>query len=156
MRTTIIALGTKQPSWVQLGYQTYSERIPKPYTPQLLELPLPTRAPHTPVGRCVREEGMRVIATLPKAAHVVLLDERGSSWSSKQLLQEWMGWNQRGMPVALLIGGPDGHAPEVQERAHQRWSLSPLTLPHGLVRVLLVEQLYRAWSMMHGHPYHRD
>ena len=97
-----------------------------------------------------------MLAAIPRGARVVALDERGAQWRSTELAQRIGEWQDSWREVALLIGGPDGHAPAVQSRADERWSLSTLTLPHGLARVLVAEQLYRAWSLRAGHPYHRE
>lgn len=155
MRITIIAVGERPPGWVSDGYADYARRLPKPYAPELVELPLGRRGKGIDPVRAIADEGARVVAALPKQAHIVLLDERGQSWTSVQLSQQLAGWSQDGRDVALVIGGPDGHAPAVVALATKRWSLSALTLPHALVRVVLAEQLYRAWTLMQGHPYHR-
>jgi 23S rRNA (pseudouridine1915-N3)-methyltransferase len=155
MRILIVAVGEKPPAWVRDGFVDYVRRLPKPYAPELIEIPLGRRGKGQDSARAIADEGVRVIAALPKQAHVVALDERGASWTSIALSQQLAGWSQAGRDVAILIGGPDGHAPAVMALAAQRWSLSALTLPHALVRVLLAEQLYRAWSLLQGHPYHR-
>jgi 23S rRNA (pseudouridine1915-N3)-methyltransferase len=155
VRIVILAVGEKPPAWVRDGFTDYARRLPKPWAPELVELPLGLRGKGADPARAIADEGARVLSALPKSAHVVALDERGSAWTSVQLSQRMAAWAQAGDPVALLIGGPDGHAPEVMQRAHERWSLSPLTLPHALVRVLLAEQLYRGWTLLQGHPYHR-
>lgn len=155
MRIVLIAVGEKPPAWVRDGFADYARRLPKPWTPELVELPLGTRSKAADPARAIADEGTRVLATLPKSAHVVALDERGSAWTSVQLSQRMAAWAQGGDPVALLVGGPDGHAPAVLPRVRERWSLSPLTLPHALVRVLVAEQLYRGWTLLQGHPYHR-
>jgi 23S rRNA (pseudouridine1915-N3)-methyltransferase len=155
VRIVILAVGEKPPAWVRDGFADYARRLPKPWAPELVELSLGMRGKGADPARAIADEGARVLAALPKSAHVVALDERGSAWTSVQLSQRMAAWAQAGDPVALLIGGPDGHAPEVMQRARERWSLSPLTLPHALVRVLLVEQLYRGWTLLQGHPYHR-
>ncbi len=155
MKIAIIAVGEKPPAWVRDAYGDYVKRLPKPYAPELIELPLGKRAGSSDPARAIADEGTRVLAALPKQAHVVALDERGAAWTSVELSRQLAHWSREGQDVALLIGGPDGHAPAVMARAQQRWSLSNLTLPHALVRVLLAEQLYRAWTLMQGHPYHR-
>ena len=105
--------------------------------------------------RATHDEGGRVLAALPKNTLVVALDGRGREWSSQQLSQRLEHWRGQGRDLAFLIGGPEGHAPEVLQRADETWSLGPLTLPHMLVRLLVAEQLYRAASMLANHPYHR-
>ena len=155
MRIALIAVGDKPPSWVRDGYADYAKRLPHPHAPALVEIPPGARGATRDPVRAIADEGARVIAALPKNAFVVLLDERGSSWSTAELAKQTEAWERGGRDVALLIGGADGHAPEVSARADSRWSLSPLTLPHMLVRLLVIEQLYRAWSLRKGHPYHR-
>jgi len=143
------------PAWVQEGFGSYRKRLPRHIELQLEELPLGSRS-----GRrgpeAVEREGERMLRHLKTASCIVALDERGESWSSRELAQRLDGWLQEQPQVHFLIGGPDGLAAECLQRAHTRWSLSRLTLPHGLVRVIVAEQLYRAWTLLSGHPYHRD
>ena len=155
MRIALLAVGTKPPDWVRSGFEEYRKRLPKPYAPELIELAAGTRGPGRDAARAIADEGARVLAAVPRGARLVLLDERGKPWSSTQLSSELAAWSQDGRDIALAIGGADGHAPEVSARADQRWSLGPLTLPHMLVRLVVIEQLYRAWTLMTGHPYHR-
>ena len=155
MRIAILAVGQKPPDWVRAGFEEYRKRLPKPYAPELIELAAGTRGASRDPARAIADEGARVLAAVPKGARLVLLDERGKPWSSTQLSSELNAWSQDGRDVAIAIGGADGHAPEVSAKAEQRWSLGPLTLPHMLVRLVLIEQLYRAWTLMTGHPYHR-
>lgn len=156
MRIVLIAVGEKPPGWVREGFAEYAKRLPKPFAPQLVELPLGHRGKGSDPARAVASEGERVLAALPKNARLIALDERGKSWTSMDLARELAGWQHDGRDVAFVIGGPDGHAPAVLARADRRWSLGPLTLPHMLVRLVLVEQVYRAWTIQQGHPYHRE
>lgn len=153
MRIRILTISERQPDWVNQGFAEYARRLPKHLAPELIELPLAKRREEG--MRAKAEEGERLLAALPKSAHVVAMDERGAEWSSMQLAEQLGHWQQSGNDIALLIGGPDGLAPEILAAARQRWSLSRLTLPHGLVRVVLAEQIYRAHSILEGHPYHR-
>lgn len=155
MRFRLIAVGTRQPSWVRDGYEEYARRLPPEMTLELVEIALGPRTGGA-TERALEREGERVIAAIPKGARVVALDERGVQWRSLELAQRLGEWQQSWRDVALLIGGPDGHAPAAAARADERWSLSALTLPHGLARVLVAEQLYRACSIRSGHPYHRE
>jgi 23S rRNA (pseudouridine1915-N3)-methyltransferase len=155
VRIALIAVGDKPPSWVRDGYADYAKRLPHPHAPALVEIPPGARSATRDPARAIAEEGARVMAALPKNAWVVALDERGAPWRTIDLAKQTESWERSGRDVALLIGGADGHAPDVVARADAKWSLSPLTLPHMLVRLLVIEQLYRAWSIRKGHPYHR-
>lgn len=153
MRIRILTISDRQPEWVNQAFAEYARRLPKHLAPELVELPLAKR--RDDLARAKSEEGERLLAAMPKSAHVVALDERGAQWGSVELSEQLARWQQSGNDIVLLIGGPDGLAPELLSAARQRWSLSKLTLPHGLVRVLLAEQIYRAHSILEGHPYHR-
>jgi 23S rRNA (pseudouridine1915-N3)-methyltransferase len=122
---------------------------------ELIELKPGIRGKGRDDARAIQDEGAAILAALPQDIHVVALDGRGRAWSSEELAGQLAKWRMTGRDLAFLIGGPDGHAPDVLARADQRWSLGPLTLPHMLVRLVLAEQLYRATTIMAGHPYHR-
>jgi len=143
------------PAWVNDGYQEYARRLPRECSLSLTEIPLGQRAKSSAVERAIAEEGARMLAAIPANQRVIALDVKGRSWSTEQLAGQLGLWMQDGRNVSLLVGGPDGLSADCLVRAEQRWSLSPLTLPHPLVRVLLAEQLYRAWTVTTGHPYHR-
>jgi len=155
MQITLIAVGTRMPAWVTEGYREYARRMPRECSLALTEVPLGRRGKSQPVERAVGEEGSRMLAAINEKQRVIALDVGGRGWSTEQLAGELDGWMQGARDVSLLVGGPDGLAADCLARADQRWSLSPLTLPHPLVRVVLAEQLYRAWTLMSGHPYHR-
>jgi len=155
MNIKLIAIGNRMPAWVNEGYREYARRLPRECRLNLTEIPLGQRVKSKTVERAVAEEGKRMLAELSAGEHVIALDVKGRSWSTEQLAGQFQQWMQEGRGISLLIGGPDGLSGPCLERAQQRWSLSPLTLPHALVRVLLAEQLYRAWTVMVGHPYHR-
>lgn len=155
MRLTLITASNRQPRWITEGFDDYARRLRAPVTLELKELPLGRRTASAPPQAALAREGERMLAALPRDAHVVALDERGSAWSTAELAARLNAWRADGRPVCLLVGGPDGLAPPCVERAAERWSLSPLTLPHGLVRVVVAEALYRAASLLEGHPYHR-
>jgi 23S rRNA (pseudouridine1915-N3)-methyltransferase len=129
--------------------------MPRECSLVLNEIPLAQRSKSQAIERAVNEEGKRMLAALSDRQQVIALDVKGRSWSTEQLAQQLDNWKQDGRDISLLVGGPDGLAAECLQRAEQVWSLSSLTLPHPLVRVLLAEQLYRAWSLNSGHPYHR-
>jgi 23S rRNA (pseudouridine1915-N3)-methyltransferase len=158
MPLRLIAVGTRMPSWVDLAYTDYARRLRGSHRLELTEVPLARRSAAdsaAQIARLVAEEGRRTLSLLGPQAVVVALDERGTEYSSRELAKKLPLWLREGV-VNFLIGGPDGFAPEVLARASERWSLSKMTLPHGLARVLLAEQLYRAVCLNAGHPYHRD
>ena len=155
MRIHLIAVGTKMPAWVTQGFEEYARRLPADCALQLVEIAAGKRGKNADIARITRDEGERTLAAIPKGARVVALDVKGRSWSTGQLSQQLDGWRHEGRDIALLVGGPEGLAAECLAHAEQCWSLSPLTLPHPLVRIVVAEQLYRAWSILHGHPYHR-
>ncbi|HET7359736.1 MAG TPA: 23S rRNA (pseudouridine(1915)-N(3))-methyltransferase RlmH [Rhodanobacteraceae bacterium] len=155
MHLRIIAIGERMPAWVADGFAEYARRLAHDLPVELVELKPGLRGKGRDPARAIADEGAAVLAALPRDAHVVALDGRGKSWSSEQLAAQLDAWRMSGRDVALLVGGPDGHAAAVLARADQCWSLGPLTLPHMLVRLLLIEQLYRATTILAGHPYHR-
>ena len=156
MRIYLIAVGTRMPAWVVDAYQEYAKRLPRECALRLVEIPLSKRRKSLSSSQAAEDEGQHLLASLPKDCTVIALDVRGNSWSTEELavrLQDWLG---SGRDVALLIGGPDGLSADCLKRADLKWSLSALTYPHSLVRVVLAEQLYRAWTINTGHPYHRS
>ena len=155
MQIHLIAVGEKMPRWVQEGYSEYAKRLPAECALRLVEIPAGKRGKNTDIARAVRDESKRTLAAVPKGATVVALEVGGRSWSTAQLARQLGDWMGRGQDLALLVGGPDGLGEAARQAARQHWSLSPLTLPHPLVRVVLAEQLYRAWSILRNHPYHR-
>jgi 23S rRNA (pseudouridine1915-N3)-methyltransferase len=155
MRVKLIAVGTRMPAWVAHGIVEYVPRLPRPWRFEIAEIPVAARGANADVGKLKQAEGQKMLRAVPDGAHVIALDERGALRNTAQWATSVQSWQRDGRDVALLIGGPDGLAPECTKRANEKWSLSPLTLPHGLARVLVVEQLYRAVSILEGHPYHR-
>ncbi len=143
------------PDWVAQGFAEYRKRLAHELPLELVELKPGARGKGRDDARAIHDEGAALLAALPRDAHAVALDGGGKPWSSDELAAQLARWRMSGRDLALLIGGPDGHAPEVLARAEQRWSLGPLTLPHMLVRLVLAEQLYRATTILAGHPYHR-
>lgn len=143
------------PAWVVAGFNEYAKRLPHACRLRLVEIAPAKRGRHPDVERMRREEGDRLLTAVPRAARVIALEVDGTSWRTEQLADRLRDWLQDGRDLALMVGGPDGLSAACRERAELCWSLSPLTLPHPLVRVLLAEQLYRAWSLVRGHPYHR-
>ena len=155
MRATLVAVGERAPDWVATGFSEYQKRLSHWLPLALHEVAPGVRGKGRDAARAMADEGGRVLAAIPRGALVVALDGRGTAHSSEQLAQRLARWRQGGRDVALLVGGPEGHAPEVLAAAEERWSLGPLTLPHMLVRLLVAEQLYRACSLLANHPYHR-
>lgn len=155
MKARLIAVGERAPDWVAAGYTDYSKRLSHWLPLELIEIAPGLRGKNRDAVRATADEGSRVLAALPKSAHVVALDGNGKMFSSQQLAQRMQQWRQQGRDLAFLIGGPEGHAPDVLAAAHEHWSLGTLTLPHMLVRLVVAEQLYRAASLLANHPYHR-
>jgi 23S rRNA (pseudouridine1915-N3)-methyltransferase len=155
MNIHLIAIGERMPGWVSQGFDEYAKRMPRECRLHLIEIGAGRRGRRVDLARTVRDEGRRMLAAIPKGARVIALEVGGRAWSTEQLSQQLDRWMGSGQDVALLVGGPEGLADEVRAAAEQQWSLSPLTLPHPLVRVILAEQLYRAWSILNHHPYHR-
>lgn len=155
MKARLISVGERMPDWVANGFAEYRKRLSHDLPLDLVEIPLGQRGKGRDSARAIADEGVAILAALPKDIHVVALDGRGKPWSSEQLAEQLAAWRMGGRDLAILIGGPDGHAADVLARADHRWSLGPLTLPHMLVRLLVAEQLYRAMSIIAGHPYHR-
>jgi 23S rRNA (pseudouridine1915-N3)-methyltransferase len=155
MRVSVIAVGTRMPAWVEQGVREYSQRMPREFNLQWREIPLARRAGGGGADQQRAREGEQMLRAIPAGDRVIALDVGGRSLSTGQLAQQLERWQMSGDSYSLLIGGPEGLAPACLERAGERWSLSALTLPHPLVRIILVEQLYRAWTITVNHPYHR-
>lgn len=155
MKVRLIAIGGKMPAWVTAGYEEYAKRLPQDLSLELVELPLGHRGKGADLARAMRQEGDQMLAAIPKGDRVVALDVGGRSWSTEQLAANLEDWRMDGRNLSLLVGGPDGLDPRCVAAADLKWSLSALTLPHPLVRVLLAEQLYRACTILQGHPYHK-
>jgi 23S rRNA (pseudouridine1915-N3)-methyltransferase len=155
MKLTIIAVGTRMPDWVQTGYNEYAKRLPRECALELREIALTTRGKNSDIGRAIEKESESILATIPAQERVIALDVTGKPQSTESLAAALRDWQMQGGNTSFLIGGPDGLSNQCLARAKERWSLSGLTLPHPLVRILLAEQLYRAWSLLQHHPYHR-
>ncbi len=155
MRVHLLAVGHKMPRWVRDGYHDYADRLRGELRLELKEISPGKRGRNTDVTRAIEQEGARLIAAIPRRARVVALDVEGGLWSTEQLSREVENWLAGGSDVALLVGGPEGLSRACLERADTRWSLSAMTYPHALVRIIVAEQLYRAISLLRNHPYHR-
>jgi 23S rRNA (pseudouridine1915-N3)-methyltransferase len=156
MHIHLIAVGTRMPSWIRQGYEDYARRLPRECSLRLVEIPPGRRSRTQSPAPAVEEESRRMLAAIPERSLVVALDVGGSAWDTPGLAARLQEWLQSGRDIVLLVGGPDGLSGDCLRRADLRWSLSALTLPHALVRVVLAEQLYRAWTIISGHPYHRS
>jgi 23S rRNA (pseudouridine1915-N3)-methyltransferase len=152
---TIVALGHKMPAWVQSGFDEYAKRMPPEARIELLELKPEDRTSKS-IENVLNSEAARIDAAVPRHAQRLVLDERGQRLTTRDLAQLFTGWMGEGVNPCFIIGSADGLAPSIKLSATQQFSLSGCTLPHGLVRVMLAEQLYRAWSLTQNHPYHRD
>ena len=156
MRIRLIAIGTRMPAWVTAGVEDYARRLRAKLRVDLIELAAAKRTASAEAGRAQADEGQRLLAALGRDDYVVALEERGKQRTTRELAQ-WLQLRMRqGRDLSLLIGGADGIDAAVLLRAEERWSLSQLTMPHAMVRILVFEQLYRANSLLLNHPYHRD
>ena len=155
MKLHIVAVGHKMPGWIAAGFDEYAKRMPPELRIELREIKPELRTGGRSAESVMAAERQKIEAALPKNARIVALDERGRDWTTMQLAQALPGWQQDGRDVAFVIGGADGLDPALKARADLLLRISSMTLPHGMVRVLLAEQLYRAWSITQNHPYHR-
>jgi len=155
MRLTIVAVGLKVPDWAQTAYDDYAKRFPPEIKVELKAVKTEPRASKT-LDTLLLAEKSRIEAAIPRGTHIVALDERGTNVTTVALAERLKAWQLLGDDVAIVIGGPDGLEASFKKAAHERLRLSDLTLPHAMVRVLLIEQLYRAWSITINHPYHRE
>jgi 23S rRNA (pseudouridine1915-N3)-methyltransferase len=155
MKLFILAVGHKMPGWVSNAFDEYTKRMPPELRIELREIKAEQRSAGRPAHSVMAAERTRIEAALPRQATLVMLDEHGHDWTTLQLAQALPRWQGAGQDVAFVIGGADGLDPALKARADLLLRLSSLTLPHGMVRVLLAEQLYRAWSITQNHPYHR-
>jgi 23S rRNA (pseudouridine1915-N3)-methyltransferase len=155
VRLIIVAVGLRVPDWAQTAWEDYAKRFPHELKVELKAVKTEPRGSKT-LDTLYAAERARIEAAIPKGARVIALDERGSNLSTQALAQRLTDWQLGGGDVALIIGGPDGIDPAFRQQAHERIRLSDMTLPHAFARVLLIEQLYRAWSINANHPYHRE
>ena len=156
MRVSIICVGHKMPAWIKTGFGEYVKRLPPEVRIELVELKPEDKTSGKTVDKAKALEGERILAAIPEGATVYALDEKGRSVTTQGLAVMLAGWMRDATHPAFVVGGADGLSDEVRARADKLLSLSALTLPHGLARVVLAEQLYRAWSILESHPYHRD
>ena len=156
MKLLIIAVGHRMPAWVQAGFDEFARRLPRELPLQLVEVKAEPRSGGKTVEAMMAAEASRIEAALPPRCRRVILDERGADLTTMALARRLESWQGEGDDVALIVGGPDGLAPAFKASAHEAVRLSSLTLPHALVRPLLAEALYRAWTVLKNHPYHRE
>lgn len=156
MKFFILAVGNKMPEWINAGFNEYVKRMPREAKIELIELKPESRTSGKTIAQIMEAEAQRILAALPPTAFRIALDERGITPDTRQLSTSMQRWLGEGYDVAFIIGGADGLHPSVKQAAQQQMALSALTLPHGMVRVLLAEQLYRAHSLLSNHPYHRE
>ncbi|WP_394175449.1 23S rRNA (pseudouridine(1915)-N(3))-methyltransferase RlmH [Thalassotalea litorea] len=156
MRITLIAVGNKMPAWIAQGFSEYARRFPRDLSFDLIEITPGKRGKNADIARILEKEGEQTMAAVPKGSRIVTLEVEGKPWTTPQLAQQLERWQMDGRDVALLVGGPEGLAPQCIQASEQKWSLSPLTLPHPMVRIMIAESLYRAWSINNNHPYHRE
>jgi 23S rRNA (pseudouridine1915-N3)-methyltransferase len=156
MKFLVVSVGHKMPDWITAGFNEYTKRMPREAKIELLEIKPEPRTSGKSTAQIMEAEAQRILAALPPSCLRVALDEHGASWTTRQLADKMGSWMGEGRDVAFIIGGADGLHESVKRAAHQLLALSALTLPHAMVRVLLAEQLYRAHSLLHNHPYHRE
>ncbi len=156
MKLQLVAVGTRMPAWVTTGFMEYQRRFPRDMALELIEIPAGKRGKNADIARILNKEGEQMLAAIPKGNHIVSLDLPGKTWDTPDLASQMSRWQLDGRDISLLIGGPEGLAPACKQAAAQSWCLSALTLPHPLVRIVVAESLYRAWSVNNNHPYHRE
>jgi 23S rRNA (pseudouridine1915-N3)-methyltransferase len=152
----LIAVGSRMPLWVNQGFKNYQKRLPPEYKLDLIVIAPSKRSKNHTISRLLKEEGEKISAAIPKQSRSIALDRKGQMWNTQQLAENLQQCQLERQNISLLIGGPDGLSESCLNNAKHIWSLSPLTLPHPLVRIIVIEQLYRAWSLLKGHPYHRE
>ena len=155
MQILLVAVGNRMPTWVTEGFQDYAKRLPRECELVLREIAPGKRGKNADLARIREEEGERILASLSRDDQVVALEVGGKPWDTVQLSNQVKDWMRDGRRIALMVGGPEGLSDACRARANQLWSLSPLTLPHPIVRIIVAEQIYRAWSLLNNHPYHR-
>lgn len=155
MKLTLITVGTRMPAWVEAGVAEYQKRLPRDFELKLVEVPLAQRTKTTNLAQAIEKEGEACLRAIPAGDFVVTLDVKGRPLSTEALATKVGELRDVGRHLSLLVGGPDGLAPACLARGDASWSLSALTFPHPLVRIIVAEQLYRVWSLLNNHPYHR-
>src|SRR3990167_3692758 len=155
MKIRLLTITHKSPSWIQEGYEDYAKRLPPHCSLEVVEIPAEKRTANADLKRLTEREGEKMLAAIKPNHRVIAMDIGGSLWSTEELSANLKRWLQDGKNIDLLVGGPEGLSPACLQKAEQKWSLSPLTFPHFLVRLIVAEQIYRAHSILQQHPYHR-
>jgi 23S rRNA (pseudouridine1915-N3)-methyltransferase len=156
MKIKLVSVASKMPKWVEAGYQEFAKRLPKDCALELIEIPLSKRGKNADINRLMNKERDLILAKIQQQDHVCALEVNGKPHTTSQLAERLDAWKNMGKNIVLLVGGPEGLHQDCRDRANELWSLSNLTLPHPIVRIVLAETLYRAWSVNAGHPYHRE
>ncbi|MCC2605633.1 23S rRNA (pseudouridine(1915)-N(3))-methyltransferase RlmH [Planctobacterium marinum] len=156
MQINVVAVGNKMPDWVSRGVEEYLRRMPPDYRVSFTEITPGKRTKNADIARILQKEGELIQNAIPKGNRVIALEVTGAAWDTHKLAQNMEKWQLDGRNVSLMIGGPEGLSQDCLNLAEQKWSLSPLTLPHPLVRVIVAESLFRGWSLNNNHPYHRE
>jgi 23S rRNA (pseudouridine1915-N3)-methyltransferase len=155
MQINLIAIGNRMPAWVNAGFVDYAARLPPEYRLKLIEIPAQKRLKNTNIPKILELEGEQLLAAVPKDDLIIALERTGKPIDTLKLAENLRKWNTEYHSISLLIGGPEGIAQRCLDKANEIWSLSKLTFPHSLVRVIVAEQIYRSWSILKNHPYHR-
>ncbi|MCG8671186.1 MAG: 23S rRNA (pseudouridine(1915)-N(3))-methyltransferase RlmH [Pseudomonadales bacterium] len=155
MRIRLITVGSKMPKWVNEGFNEYQKRLNQDVQLELVEIPAGKRGKNADLQRITEKEGQQILHSLHPQEHIIALDVEGKRFTTEKLSNRLNELMHSGQQVALLVGGPEGLSNACRNKAQEKWSLSDLTLPHPLVRIVIAEQLYRSWSLLKGHPYHR-
>ncbi len=156
MKIRLIAVGSKMPGWVETGVTEYTKRLPADFSLSVTEIPLAARSKNSSVKSAMEKESKALLAACSKGDYIVALDVKGQSLSTEKLADKIKQVRLQGQNISLLVGGPDGLTAECLAAADARWSLSALTYPHPIVRVVVAEQIYRVWTLLNNHPYHRS
>jgi 23S rRNA (pseudouridine1915-N3)-methyltransferase len=155
MKIRLLTITHKSPAWIQEGYEEYAKRLPVSCALELVEIQAEKRTANADLKRITDREGEKMLAAIKPGHRVIALDVKGKLWTTEQLAESLRAWQQEGRHIDLLVGGPEGLSPQCLRKAEEKWSLSPLTFPHIIVKLIVAEQIYRAWSITQGHPYHR-
>jgi 23S rRNA (pseudouridine1915-N3)-methyltransferase len=155
MKIRLLTITHKSPSWIQEGYHEYAKRLPASCTLELIEIPAEKRSTNADLKRIAEREGEKMLGIIKDNHQVIALEVKGKLWTTEDLAEQLAYWQQDGRNIDLLVGGPEGLSAACLQKAEKTWSLSPLTFPHILVKLIVAEQIYRAWSILNKHPYHR-